>query len=555
MTAPLLNRRLFLGASAGAGIAASALGAQGTAFAAPIRPLSKDAWTFGLMSDTQWKANLDGENPGSTAAGIQKLVNKEFIAKDVKFVIQVGDNVDVENDTYNNQPTVRTLPIKAEAVQPLYDAGIGFFTLRGNHEGSATAARELPVLFPQHTGMGGLLAGATNFSFPSELLKGLSYSFDNQNIRIIMLDQFKRPDGSGSTNDNIVDQLDWIEDRVINRPAGMHCLVFAHKNLIGQNHVDTLFGSNPGQNLEAYNRFISIMDRGNVPLVIGGHDHVHHRSMITSPDGKSEVEQLIVGSDSYKFYVPRRPSNADTYPAGPDETVIAQELWTVTHYIVTVDGPRLWIDLYSMSTGQDYANVSLKTTPPETGWFWREQWGYSLNGEDFLINQGESYTSVRDSFRGTTAAILDGTNKSTKVDYAGRPMSKHVVTGWEAAGQGDDSARLYLFGMADNLQLNDPALEGLWPNADETDESDVFVLQMSGTPRGFRANGSYGLATRTEDGRWVNAVDENFGGKAKFVKGAWRPGYELGTYGVDPVTKNAWAVINHGGVFAVRRGI
>lgn len=86
-------------------------------------------------------------------------------------------------------------------------------------------------------------------------------------------------------------------------------------------------------------------------------------------------------------------------------------------------------------------------------------------------------------------------------------------------------------------------------------KSDVFVLQMSGTPRGFRANGDYGLATRTEDGRWVNAVDGNFGGRATFVKGAWRPGYELGTYGVDPVTKNAWAVINHGGVFAVRRGI
>lgn len=44
--------------------------------------------------------------------------------------------------------------------------------------------------------------------------------------------------------------------------------------------------------------------------------------------------------------------------------VLAQELWTITHYVVTVDGPRLYIDFYSMSTGQDYDNSSLAVTPP-----------------------------------------------------------------------------------------------------------------------------------------------------------------------------------------------
>ena len=55
------------------------------------------------------------------------------------FLLQVGDNVDVEDDRYNGRPEVRTMPIKGELVQPLYDAGIGFFTLRGNHESSQTA--------------------------------------------------------------------------------------------------------------------------------------------------------------------------------------------------------------------------------------------------------------------------------------------------------------------------------------------------------------------------------------------------------------------------------
>ena len=256
-----------------------------------------------------------------------------------------------------------------------------------------------------------------------------------KNLRIIMLDQFRRPDGSGSTNTNVVDQLDWIQERVMGRPEGMHCLVFAHKNLIGQNRVDTLFGSNPGENPETYDRFIRIMDEGQVPYVIGGHDHVHHRSIITSPDGSSQVEQLIAGSNSRKFYVPKNPSNDQRY-GGPSEVVLAQELWTITHYVVTVDGPRLYIDFYSMSTGQDYDNSSLAVTPPESDWYWREQWGYSLNGEAFLVDQGEAYTEVVDEFEGTTASIIAGVNTSTKVDYAGRPMSKEINTGWQSAGKG-----------------------------------------------------------------------------------------------------------------------
>ena len=552
-----LSRRGFVVLSTGLGVTAAAATVQAQqASALPTRPLSEDAWTFGLQADTQWREDRDGENPGTTAFGIQQMVNEQFIAKGVDFVVQVGDNVDVEHDTKNGNPEVRTLPIKAQAVQPLYDAGIGFYTLRGNHESSQLAAQEFPVVFPQNLGQGpNPLAGATNFSSPSDLLAGLSYSFDVKNLRIIMLDQFRRPDGSGSTNSNIIDQLDWIEERVMGRPEGMHCLVFAHKNLIGQNHVDTLFGSNPGENPEAYDRFIRIMDEGQVPYVIGGHDHVHHRSRITSPDGSSQVEQLIAGSNSHKFYVPKTPSNDQRY-GGPSEVVLAQELWTITHYVVTVDGPRLYIDFYSISTGQDYDNSSLAVTPPASDWYWREQWGYSLNGEAFLVDQGDDYTVVQDEFEGTTASIIAGVNTSSKVDYAGRPMSKEISTGWQSAGEGDNTARLYLWGTATNLQLNDPDLEGTWPNADETDESDPFVLRLSGGPaKNFNASGSYGLATLDENGNWVNAVETNYGGTPRFVRGAYKPGYELGTYGVDPRTKDVWAVINHGGVFVARSGL
>ena len=47
----------------------------------------------------------------------------------------------------------------------------------------------------------------------------------------------------------------------------------------------------------------------------------------------------------------------------------------------------------------------------------------------------------------------------------------------------------------------------------------------------------------------------NIGGTKQFVVGPWEPGYGLGTYGVDPSSKTAWAVVNYNGDFAVARDL
>lgn len=62
----------------------------------------------------------------------------------------------------------------------------------------------------------------------------------------------------------------------------------------------------------AENEFIACMQDNGVPLVISGHDHNHYLSTVTSPDGKSKVDQLITQTDSSKFYTPSAPySNND----------------------------------------------------------------------------------------------------------------------------------------------------------------------------------------------------------------------------------------------------
>jgi hypothetical protein len=229
---------------------------------------------------------------------------------------------------------------RVAAAQPLYDAGIGFFPLRGNHESSSSAANYVPTVFPQTTGGGGNTVGASNFSSPFAGLNGLSYSFDYGNARFVLLDQFTRTDGSGSTNNNIVDQLPWIDSRLDSKGANTHAFVFAHKELIGQNHTDTLFGANPASNATAQNTYFQSLDENGVRYSIGGHDHMHHRSLVNSPDGTSQVQNIIASSNSYKFYVPSNPTSKDETYNNPDrEQVVAQELYSVGYYLFNVDGP------------------------------------------------------------------------------------------------------------------------------------------------------------------------------------------------------------------------
>jgi hypothetical protein len=575
-----MDRRDFIKSGA-VGATALAVGSlapwltPGAAMAASRFERSKGKpWKFGVMADTQWPKNLDGENPGTCAVGIINLVNAEFIKHGVKFVVQVGDLVDKEDDASNGHTGLRTMPVRANAAKALYDAGIGFFPLRGNHEGSVTAANEFDKLYPQSRGFGPNVYGAENFSSPFASLDGVSYSFDVNNVRLVMLDQFVRADGTGFNNvvttnvdSNIVDQLPWIDETLGDRSAGTHAFVLAHKNLIGQNHVDTLFGANPSTNAAARNVFIGSMQANGVRYTLGGHDHMHHRSIVTSPDGAASVKELICASDSYKFYYPAKPSNDNVFDAPTREVPIAQEVDTFGYYIFTVDGPRLTVDFYSSTLGMDYGDPigvedKLTKTPTSVAFYRRERWGYSLNGKEFVVGQGGSYTPVSDSYKGTQARILGGTNGSTATDVALRPMVKTVNTGWSAPDRGHDAAASYvltLWGLADNLSLWDETLTGLLPNADRTEQGDTYALSLSYDSEAshgvhFR-DGRFGIATRKTGGGWVNAADRNFGGTKAFVFGPWNPSYPLSTYGVDTTTKTAWAVVNYDGDFVVARNI
>ena len=187
---------------------------------------SAEPWKFGVMSDTQWTTNDPaGTNPNTVPVSIINQINQQFINAGVKFVIQVGDLTDIGEDI--NEVT------RAAAAQPLIDAGIGFFPMRGNHETYGTNNNyAIPVfqsIYPQT--MTGKFTKTNNkkykigsdFSSPTFLsmdLAGMSYSFDygdwGEDARFVIIDPWATPSKVDNNPDGygygytINDQQPWI---------------------------------------------------------------------------------------------------------------------------------------------------------------------------------------------------------------------------------------------------------------------------------------------------------------------------------------------------------
>ena len=618
----VLERRDFIKqAAVGAGAVAMGMVAMGctSSSSSPTEPTlagaalpaaapTSSAWQFAVMGDTQWLALDDGMNPNTCPVGLISQLNSQFIAQEVKFVLQVGDLADQASGASSEAGYATTATLcedtRALFAQSLYTNGIGFFACRGNHDDGSPA--EFVNLFPQ-TQSGSMNAtpagtfslsnpdgakqpspvkGGSAFSLgtqfaaigaPSANLKGLSYGFDFNNARFILIDQFTTPDKNGpdgkaySIDTTAQLQQAWISTALAGKPAGGHAFVFSHKGLITQQHVDVLFGECPADATfaapantftgaaaksfpvaaGAANAFIRSMASNNAHLYFCGHDHIHNRSIVKTTDtgAAAHITHQLCQSVSSKFYtpnefnafgnssVPPATSNDAFFCAGKRQTQLSQELYTVGYYLVTVDGPNVTVDYYSAPAFPVYSAPTENqiTATPALSFTRRETYGYSLIGKQFILGNGASFTAVQDAGpSGTAASILSGTNSNPNTDLSGRQYANDVNTGWLAETTGTASDILALWGMGHTLGSN---------------QTDVFTLSLSYDQA--KASGAlFVLATPDSNGNWIDAVDQNLGGAKKLVNGPWKAGYGLGTYGIDTVAKTVWAVLNYNGYFA-----
>jgi hypothetical protein len=459
-------------------------------------------WSFGVISDTQQTMTTSPNGVNSVATEIITPVNQQFIAKGVDLVIAVGD---LGDDGSNASMTTR-----AAINSDLAAAGIAFYPLRGNHDVSATNFSTAFPNLPGTPGGGG--------SSPAGMA-GDTYSFVHNNTKFMLYEY-----GTNMASPTI---QSWTSSELA---ANDHtqAFVFNHADVIGQSHKDNIFGSGNDSDTATQNWYLSTLQQNNVKYVISGHDHMDHRAIITSPDGQSQVQEIISQSDSTKWYA------ASSGFSTRDQSISDQQNM-IGYYIYTVDGPKV--------TGQYFATPIVNNTIGSSPvWTLEDTFGYSLNGKQFTVARGSSYTVVADQiaagngFRGTAMHILNGINSLTGTAEGSRAEVDDVNTGWAARTAQIASDILTVWGMNNTLGSG---------------VTDPFALSLTYAASNNPASGDIYLATKDASGNWVLATSANTGGTSQFVLGAYNSSYGLGTYGVDPTSDTAWAVVNYAGDFAV----
>ena len=596
-----------------------------TSVAAVVGPTSKTAWKFGVMSDTQWLDSDDGKNPNTSAIDIINQLNQQFIAQGVKFVVQVGDLADKANSagvynvpvagggTYamaNGQVAEDT---RALFTQTLYNAGVGFFPVRGNHDDSAATAAEFAAIFPQTVNGkqnaspakvlsvnnpdaanqpspvagGSSFTIGTNFSAigsPSTNLAGLSYGFDYNNARFMFIDQFtpldgKDPDGAAySINTTVKKQQTWVNSTLAGKPSGGHAFVFAHKGLITQQHQDVLFGDCPADATATYNYtdatgaaktstktgalgmndFIRSLSANGAKLYFCGHDHIHNRSIVKTTDSGTagQVTHVLTASNSSKFYGPNEYNAAGNAPVSGLTSNDAyycggKRQVQLSQELNTVGYYIVTVD--GATTTVDFYSAPVYAVP-DAG---------NLGKESKIATTPTLNFNKRETFgygqNGKQFEVAQGATYTVVTDTAPSGTIAKILAGINGCSIVDASGRKY--SVAANtgwLAANGTASEillltGMTYNLGSP-LTDVFALSVSYdkskvTDAQIQA-GSFALATPDASGNWVNAADQSFGGSKKFVLGPWKSSYTLGTYGVDTATNTVWAVINFNGYFA-----
>lgn len=580
---------------------------------------SKTAWKFGVMSDSQWLDLDDGKNPNTSAIDIVTQIQQQFIAQGVKFVVQVGDLADQASNSSTEAGYATTASIcedtRALFAQPLYNAGIGFFACRGNHDNGSAA--EFVSLFPQTqngtmnatpaaalTAVNGapypdianqpipLATSATTFTIgtnfssigsPSTNLKGLSYGFDYSNARFVFIDQFlpldgKDPDGATySTSTTVAKQQTWISSALAGKPSGGHAFVFSHKGLVTQQHQDILFGDCPADATATYtykdatgttktvtktgalgmNDFIRSMDSNSAKIYFCGHDHIHNRSIIKTTDSGTagQVTHILTASNSSKFYGPNEYNAAGTnYPV----TALTSNdaYYCAGKRQVQLSQELNTVGFYIVTVDGSVVTVDFYSAPvyptPDTG---------NLGKESKISTTPTLNFTKRESFgygqNGKQFVLGQGDSLTSVQDSGPSGTVAKILAGANNNPNADASGRKYYNSVNTG-----------WLAAAKNTASDIMVLQGMSYTLGSSQTDVYVLsmsydkskssapvlATYDGNGNWINAVDQNLGGVKKQIQGAWKSGYTLGTYGIDTATSTVWAVLNYNGYFAAVAG-
>jgi hypothetical protein len=254
---------------------------------APAAP-AQESWRFIMTCDSRGSAGGVNEEVMSEFVG-------EFLQARVDFVIIAGDLVygaRVGPAQFEEQ-----LWHWVEVMQPMYDAGIGVYVCRGNHE-IGDAWEILPGQLPDPKDNYALrwVNVFGDSKHPAVKLpdngpdgeKFMTYSVAHKNVLVVAVDEYA---GMGHRLAHSLNQP-WLQSQLESNTKP-HVFVFGH---------EPAFRALPREGLDAYpaarNIFWHSLQRAGARMYLCGHDHFYDHTRIDDGDNNpnNDTHQFIVGT-------------------------------------------------------------------------------------------------------------------------------------------------------------------------------------------------------------------------------------------------------------------
>jgi len=223
--------------------------------------LAEAPWSFVVTGDSR-----DGDNGVNTV--ILGELAGQIVNHSVDFVLFPGDLVTGSTDPAVLQSQLTTW---RNTMQPVYDAGIGVYPVRGNHDEDSVLAWNNVFSGP--------------FALPANGPAGeenLTYSVTHKNALILGLDQYVT---SGRVNQA------WIDDQLATTTSP-HVFALGHEPAFAAQHTDCL--DDYPINRDA---FWSSLEQAGARTYFAGHDHFYDHARVDGDgDPSNDIHQYIVGT-------------------------------------------------------------------------------------------------------------------------------------------------------------------------------------------------------------------------------------------------------------------
>jgi len=281
------------------------------------------------LAGTPWQFIVTGDSRGSDN-GVNTVILGELAAQiasqAVDFVLFPGDLV----SGYVNQTALESqLFTWRDTMQPVYDAGIDVYPVRGNHDVGSPAG---------FTAWNNVFTGA--YALPGNGPAGeenVTFAVEHNNALILGLDQYVTP--------HRVNQA-WVDDQLAGN-SNPHVFALGHEPAFQVDHTDCL-DDYPADR----DAFWESLEGAGGRTYFAGHDHFYDHARVDDLDGdpSNDLHQYIVGTAGAPLRDWSPPYDGDNSGMDVEQWSHAKEYGYLLAEIDGLDATLTWMERVGAGT-------------------------------------------------------------------------------------------------------------------------------------------------------------------------------------------------------------